>query len=828
MKRTSILLIVILAFTVSLKGYSQIRKADKFYKYYNYSEAIPHYLKVVDLEDQSEKNHAIQRLADCYRYINNVSQARIWYERAIEVNESNSMNFYYLGQSLRGLGLYQPAADAFKKFNELLPDSLDGEKYYQFCVDIQEWENLPDMAEIKNIEAVNTKYSDFGPALYKEVFVFTSDRKLDVFDDDTYGWTNFNYLNLYYAVPEHYHSFWNGVPEAEKMPRNYNQSYHDGPLCFSSDSKKVYITKTISRDEKKDADGIRTHLLKIFFADVELGKKLKYNPFPYNSDSYSVAHPTLSKNNRQIIFSSDMPGGFGGSDLYVSSLVNGKWGIPENLGEKVNTKENEVFPYWASESVLLFSSDGHLGFGGLDIFQSNLENDTWGEPENLKKPLNSSYDDFGIVLLENQEEGLFSSNRPEGKGSDDIYAFRMLKHAPGIVEIPELLVSGYVKEFNTKEPMEEATVFMFNPVSDDVTILNSDVNGYYEINLHYNNPYVVKAMKDGYIYDCTTFRTPEDKSLNEYKVPRDLLLAKLEINQVFTIENIYYDLDKWFIRKDAEEPLDNLVRIMREYAITAELSSHTDSRATHEYNNELSQKRAESAVRYIILQGINQGRMTAKGYGETRLVNECADGVSCTEAQHQKNRRTEFKITGIDATSAGQNSFNLEVFNVGDVISVKLLDANFFSNCLIEKESLQDYLMPTGEKKETDKPAEKIETINPVEKKTDKIVIVEEKEPAQEKKEIVVEKNPVPVKKEIVSGSIYRLQLIATTKTLDIPTHFSNISDMVEKYGISVQKVGKLNKYQLGNFSTKLETAEIRKFLDQNGYEGCFPVKIEN
>jgi outer membrane protein OmpA-like peptidoglycan-associated protein len=210
-------------------------------------------------------------------------------------------------------------------------------------------------------------------------------------------------------------------------------------------------------------------------------------------------------------------------------------------------------------------------------------------------------------------------------------------------------------------------------------------------------------MKEDYIYDCTTFRTPDDIAIKKYFVPRDLLLAKLEINQVFTVGNIYYDLDKWFIRKDAEEPLDNLVRIMKEFPISAELSSHTDSRATHEYNNELSQKRAESAVRYIVLQGISPRRITAKGYGEVQLVNECADGVNCTEEQHQANRRTEFRITGIDASLLGQDPFNLNVFKVGDVISAKLLDANFFTNCLVEKKSLQDYLKSTDiQKKKSD------------------------------------------------------------------------------------------------------------------------------
>lgn len=806
MKRTRIILIVILALTANLNGYSQTKKADKLFEFYNYAEAIPLYLKVVESENKTENIHAIERLADCYRYTNNVAQARIWYGKAIEVDKSNSMNFYYLGQALRGLGLYQPAAEAFKQFNILTPDSLEGDKYYQFCIDIQEWEDLPDMAEIKNIKAINTKYSDFGPALYKDGIVFTSDRKLDLLDNTTYGWTNFNYLNLYITKPEYYHSFWDGVPLAKKMSRDFNQSYHDGPACFTSDYKRVYITKTVGQKPKKSADKIRTHLLKIYYADIVGDKKLQFEPLPFNNDLYSVAHPTISKSSNQLIFSSDMPNGFGGSDLYVSTLENGKWSSPENLGGEVNSKGDEVFPYWANDTVLIYSSDGLLGYGGLDIFQTKLVGGKWSKPENLKKPLNSSYDDFGVVLLENQKEGLFSSNRPGGEGSDDIYAFRKLKYAHRKVVAPKLLVSGFVKEFATNEPLNDATVFMFNPANEEVTILKSDKNGYYKTNIEYDFPFVVKAMKNGYIYDCTTFRTPKDNTIKEYRVPRDLLLAKLEVDQKFKVANIYYDLDKWFIREDAKLPLDNLVRIMKKYPITAELSSHTDSRASNEYNNELSQKRAESAVRYMVLQGINPARITAKGYGETQLVNKCADGVDCTEAEHQANRRTEFKITGIDATQAEQNLFDPQVFKEGDVISAKLLDPDFFSDCLIKKASLKDYLMPTKDVKK-------------------EVVLLKE---TKKKKNVVEDKKPNVVVKENVSGTTYRIQLLATTKTLNIPEYFSKIGDLIEKYGISIQKIGKLNKYQLGNFSTRHETIEIRKALIQKGYKDCFVVKVEN
>ncbi len=684
MKQINIFLTILLlaaGFQVS----SQVKKANRHFRLYEYAEAIPYYLKSAESNNADEKSLSTQRLADCYRYTSNFAEARKWYEKAVQLKNTDPVNYFYLGQVSRNLGMYEKAADAFLTFKTLLPDSLNGEQYHRFSVDIQEWLDLPEQARVENIESINSKFSDFGPALYKNGLVFTSDRRKDMLDKNVYGWTNFGFLNLYFATPEYAENILGAMEEPQLMRSNFNQSYHDGPLCFSSDFSQVFITRTTAQNAKKEEGRIKTYLLQIYSASIDKNGELsKYTAFPFNSNQYSVAHPSLSKSGEQIIFSSDMPGGFGGADLYISSLENGKWTEPVNLGSQINTAGNEVFPFWAEDSVLYFSSEGHLGYGGLDIFRSVLGEEGWLEPENLKKPINSSYDDFGIVLTKDQEGGFFSSNRPQGKGSDDIYAFQDLKRVPAKLAVPlneKLLVSGFVKDKNTLEPLAMATVFVSNPGSEEVLVLKTDEAGKYETALEYDQPYVVKAMKNGYIYDCTFLRTPT-AGTETFTVPQDLLLARLAVDQVFTINNIYYDLDKWYIREDAQQPLDNLVRIMKQYPISAELSSHTDSRASSAYNMELSQKRAEAAVRYMVLQGVAPSRISAKGYGETKLVNQCADGVPCSEEAHQANRRTEFKITAIDARLVNGNAFNPDAFNAGDVINIRLLDATFFENCL--------------------------------------------------------------------------------------------------------------------------------------------------
>jgi outer membrane protein OmpA-like peptidoglycan-associated protein/tetratricopeptide (TPR) repeat protein len=808
MKNNSIFSIILLMLLFSFHGNAQLRKANKHFELFNYAEAIPLYLKVVDSDNENKKAEAIHKLADCYRLTNNAPKASIWYEKSVELPDADTEDYFYLGQSLRTLGEYSEAAGAFKIFNELDPDNERGEKYYQYCLEIEEWLKQPDRAETKNVASLNSKYSDFGPAFYQNGIVFSSDRKTEDYIDNTYGWTNFNYLNLFYSEPEYTGYYWSAMTEPVSMERNFNQTYHDGPAFFTYENKKVYVTKTVPRNGKKEAGSIRTYLLKIFYADVKNDKKLRYKPFFLNSNDYSVAHPTLTKNGQKIFFSSDMPGGYGGADIYVCNMEDGEWGEPQNLGEKINTPEDEVFPFVMNDSILFFSSKGHMGYGGLDIFKTEIKNSEWTAPVNLRHPVNSSYDDFSIILNESMQGGFFSSNRPEGKGADDIYAFRnmVVKEEPKeVITEDKLIAEGFVKELGSGQPIEGATVFLFNPKSGDVLILKSDENGFYSAEVDFDIPYLVKAMKNGYIHDCTPFRTPSDKNIAKYAIPRDLLLARLEINQVFQVDNIYYDLDEWFIRKDAEPALDNLVQIMKSYPISAELSSHTDSRASNAYNMELSQKRAEAAVRYIVLQGIDPGRLTAKGYGETRLVNECADGVPCTEEEHQANRRTEFKITGF-TSGISANELDLSLFKEGDVIKSQLLPNDFFDNCLTVNVMDGFSRLPESDQKQKSSNSTKIKNadFNSAESEISDVT-------------------DMPV-----STNRYQVQLIAVSKQIDFERQFSDISDLIEKHGITEVIENGFYKYRIGSFSTQNKASELIEDLKERGYENCFIADMNN
>ena len=683
MKRIKILPTLILIVIFCFQGVAQIKKANKFFELYQYSKAIPYYLDITQSGSLSEKMEAMQRLADCYRLTNNIEQACVWYGTVVGMDGADPINFYHYGQMLRSAARYEEAAKAYQTFNRLLPDSLYGQKYYEYCIQIEDWLGEKDVAEIKNVWEMNSQYSEFGPVFFNGGLVFSSDRKVEIQDINRYEWTNFGFLNLFYTKPEMPGGYWSAFSEPKIMESGFNQAYHDGPASFTENGDLIYCTKTMAINDGKRDGKIKTDLLKIYWGEVHQGKVQKFSPFFLNDESYSVGHPTLSANSNVIIFSSDMPGGFGGTDLYMCTKENDSWSSPVNLGETINTPEDEVFPFLANDTTLFFSSKGHMGYGGLDIYKSVLTGTGWSTPQNLRHPINSSYDDFGIAVTSDRTEGFFSSNRPGGRGADDIYAFRNYEYDVKSKQT-SLTGVGYVKEMGSDKPLSNATVFLFSAKKGSVLVLKTNEQARYEAELDYNEIYLVKAMKNGYIFDCTSFRTPSESIDTPFNVS-DLHLPRIELNKVFEVENIYYDLDRFSLREEAKRSLDKIVQIMKEYPVCAELSSHTDSRASYQYNMTLSQNRADAAVYYILKQGISPLRLTAKGYGETMPVNQCTDGVACSEEQHQANRRTEFKITAISSDLNAGGDFDPDFFKAGEELNVNVFPNGFFDGCLLKK-----------------------------------------------------------------------------------------------------------------------------------------------
>lgn len=572
MKRTIISILLLL---VSLSSQAQLRTARQEMLTYNYSGAIVLLEKAFKKGDQPVRSEAAGLLAECYRLQNNVFKAREWYGQAISLGNNDPMNWYFLAVCTRSCGDYLRAKQLFLKYDSMVPGGPKARPNAAFCDSALEWLKHEPRFEIENAKELNSPQSDFSAVFSSGQLFFASDR-LYGNSGQSWGWTGYSYLRIYQSEISRHDTAWPSFSAPGATPGVFSQEFHDGPVCFNKDATEAFINRTIERNDpgRKDVALVRTHLLKIYHSKKQNGKWNKPEPFFLNSSEYSVGHPALSPDGKTLYFVSDMEGGCGGTDIWSCSRLEGRWSKPVNLGKIINTTGNEMFPFEADNGDLYFASDGHPGFGSLDIFVSVKTGDSWSLPRNMGQPVNSSWDDFSLVLMNDNHSGTFSSNRPGGAGSDDIYCFRMLPpHKQAVPPVPPALVSS----------------------------------------------------------------------------PQKQLPPGLSVGKTYRIENIYYDFDKWNIRRDAEKSLDSLVKILREYPVAVEIGSHTDCRGSSEYNDLLSGKRAESVVMYLIQQGINPSRLSYKGYGKTRLINRCncEDGVQCSEEEHQANRRTEFTITGI-------------------------------------------------------------------------------------------------------------------------------------------------------------------------------------
>ena len=687
MNKLTLIWIIVVALCFNSATFGQLKKAQKQMDLFNYAEAATMLQKEIDHGDSKTKQDATNLIAECYRKMNDVQNAKAWYGKTIEIGNTNVLNYYYYAQALRSCGEYDKAKKMFLRYDSLAPQDPKGKIYAAYCDSVLLWNSMPATFEVKNARALNTKQSDFGPVFYEDGIVFASDRILPKKKIKSYGWTGNSYLRLYSAKPLYTADYYNEFSNPDLAKGLYNKDYHDGPASFNKTYDKVFINRTyIYKDKaKKNPARIKTHLLKLFYADRKDKTWKSFKPFFMNSSEYSVGHPALTPDGNTLYFVSDIKGGYGGTDIYESDFKDGEWSQPINLGPVINSFGNEMFPFVADNGDLYFASDGLPGFGGLDIFVTRKVNDKWVRPQNLGRAINSSYDDFALALYKDSNSGLFSSNRPGGLGSDDIYCFKHVT-PPVPPKKPELpiayYVKGCVKDKTTLEPLPGSTVFVLNVETNEVLVLKTNATGCFKTKIIKGKPYIVKAVKLEYIDDCLPFSFETDNKDTILSLPRDLLLDKLEVNKTFKLENIYYDLDKSNIRIDAEPALNKLVALMKEYPVSVELGSHTDCRASIDYNNRLSQRRADAAVMYIIMHGISSSRIVAKGYGKSRLINrcDCSKNVDCTEEEHQMNRRTEFKITAI---YEGENNegFNPDRYKDGERLDARLLPYDFFNNC---------------------------------------------------------------------------------------------------------------------------------------------------
>ncbi len=630
-----------------------IQKADTYFNKMWYAEAAELYEQALAKGGKNYSADVIQKAADSHYYNTNMEKAYKWYNVLYEKygKELSADNTFKYAHSLKGTGKYARAKKLMrlynKKSNNELAADLDEETATPNEMVLDNILSSSQNFEIKNM-GVNTEYSDFSPMFLDSTqVVFASAKDSSFLNTRRYKWNDQPFLDLYVAkINEETQD----LKDAIKFSKKINTKYHEASVTFSPDNTTMYFTRNnYGKKLKRDKNGVNH--LKIYTSNKIDGEWTEAREVAFNSDTYSTGHPALSPDGKKLYFVSDMPGSIGQTDIFVVDVLeNGDFSEPKNLGPDINTEQREMFPF-INEQKLYFSSDGHTGLGGLDVYQVALdEEEGFQEVINVGQPVNSNKDDFSYIVNEENQQGFFASNREGGKGDDDIYSFKRLT----VEEAPENLnaIAGVVTEMATGELMPKALIELLdeNGIKLKEVVTEEDGSFVFE-DLDSNTKYILKTTVGEFFEDNIETGTKDNELVNV-----DVNLRRLEemialedgIKKLKT-EMIFFDFDKSYIRNDASEELNKLVEVMTEYPnMVIKVESHTDSRGSSVYNKYLSDKRAKATRDYIISKGIDPSRIeSATGYGEERLLNECDGRIQCTEDEHFKNRRSEFIIVNM-------------------------------------------------------------------------------------------------------------------------------------------------------------------------------------
>lgn len=631
--KTLYTLVFVLSITIGAFAQgSKLNKADKKYDKYSYIDAIEIYEKVAEKGYKSAE--LFEKLGNAYYFNGELDKASKWYGELFALNQEVDSEYYFrYAQALKAEGNYEKSNQYMELFAQKTNDTraklFQENKDYLTDIDAVSGKYTMDKTDI------NSEFYDYGPTFFGKQIVFTSSRSEGNQYSKIHEWTKQNFTDLFVASIDNEGK----LGSVENFSKTVNTKYNESSPVFTKDGKTMYFTRNNYNDGKKRKSDDKVIMEKIYKAELINGEWTNVKELPFSNDNYKTAHPTLSPDEKTMYFASDMPGSFGNSDLYKVSIdSNGNFGSPENLGPTINTEGRETFPFVDADNNLFFASDGHPGLGGLDIFEAKANKNSFEKPVNVGKPLNSPMDDFGYITNKDGL-GFFSSNRDGGTGFDDIYTFTVCTHT----------LSGLITDIDTKEILPNAKVILFDDKMNKISETTSSDKGAYSFKVECNKKYYVRASKEEYETTEKSFgpvtKTGESKLNIELK--RNIFPVEVgtDLAKILDVSIIYFDLDKWNIRPDAAEDLEKIIAVMNQYQnMSIDIRSHTDSRQTHKYNELLSDRRAKSTLEFMVKNGINRNRLTAKGYGETQLVNNCSDDIPCSEAEHQKNRRSEFIV----------------------------------------------------------------------------------------------------------------------------------------------------------------------------------------
>ena len=633
---------------------AQKQKTERAYAAWqagSYYEAIDYFKDVYSkTRDKQLKAEMVFMVSEGYRLVNDPRNAELWYKRAVKSPFPKPEAQYWLAETTKKLGRYQQAIEEFRKYRQLVPGDPRTEQQIRACELAMEWQANPESYNVEELKEANSKDSDFSPAYGRDDYGlvwFTSSRD-DAKGNKEHGATGQSFTDIFETRLDKKGKWSTPVPVDF-----VNTEFEDGSPSFSSDFTEVYFTRCEAG--KRENKGCV-----IMYSTREGVNWSDPGKIELLVDSLVAAHPALSPDGQTLYFVSDMPGGAGGKDIYRTTRTSpgSPWSRPENLGTDINTRGNELFPFVRSDGTLYFASDGHIGMGGLDIFSATPQGgDSW-LVQNMKAPVNSPADDFGIVFERDADKGIFSSAR-KGRGDDDLYTF----------EMPPLLfsVTGLVRDEKSGQPVQGAAVQL---IASDGANMQTETGaaGDFKFSLRPEVDYIFLASKKGYLNGKEKETTRGQDKSREFMATIQLT----PIDRPIELPNIFYDFGKWDLRPESMVSLDRLVETLNDNPnVTIELMSHTDSRDTEEFNLDLSQKRAQSVVDYLIGRGIAADRLTARGYGETSpkvvdeeimknapflrlgetLTEQFINGLASDEQKeiaHQVNRRTEFRVLRTD------------------------------------------------------------------------------------------------------------------------------------------------------------------------------------
>jgi peptidoglycan-associated lipoprotein len=644
MKLAKLVTLVFIGITFSNSLFAQknyMKEADKKFNNGLYLEAIEAYKKASTKEKKkAAKAEIIFKTAECYRMLNDPKNSELWYSKAIKAKFPDPKATLLMAEAKKTQERYNDAIIDFNEYAKLVPGDSRGVDGAKSCELAQKWKDNPTRYIVSNVMSINSKFSDFSPVYADKKsnnLYFTSMREGSTGNrtDATFGQS---FSDIYEVKLDKKGSWSQPMPIGEPV----NSKLNEGSCILNKKRSKIWFTRC-PEQAKRNLGSI------IFEAEKKGTGWGEPKPIVLCADSFTAGHPAISPDETTLFFASDMPGGAGGKDIWMTTYdkKGGKWGNPVNAGFTINTPGDEMFPFIDSEGNLYFASNGQIGMGGFDLFKAAKSGDGFAVAVNLQYPINSAADDFGIVTDGKMEKGYLSSNRAGGKGSDDIYSFGL----------PPLIfnVSGLISNVDTKEKIVGATVKMVG--SDGSSIeTNSDETGTYRFDMTPDGARVIKkdvtytlnVSKEDHLGDKSEFTTVGLEVGTDFV--KDMAIKPIKKEVAIRLPDILYDLAKWDLKPQYQDSLMGLVKTLDDNSnITIELGSHTDTRGSDKDNAVLSQNRAQSVVDFLISKGIAGDRLVAKGYGETKpLVSDNEIKALKTdeekEAAHQKNRRTDFKI----------------------------------------------------------------------------------------------------------------------------------------------------------------------------------------